>query len=145
MSSSSLPRTNMEHFNRTFKEKPGATLLSVIYSSELCAHIKAKKQCFLHSHMSYFLFSLEQETLILILICTKPAPCLPYMKPNHIYTHTQSRVRQPGWQAPRRKTRQVITGSCNISDFAVRQTDAVCIQAASEGWRTRPWGLIDQV
>lgn len=67
-------------------------------------------------------FSLEQQTLILILICTKLAPCLPYTKPNHIHAH----VRQPGWQAPRRKTRQAITGSCNISDSA---SDRRCLHS----------------
>lgn len=53
----------MEHFNRTFKEKPGATLLSVIYSSELCAHIKATKQCF---------FTLTHERLSLQFGTTNP-------------------------------------------------------------------------
>lgn len=84
-------------------------------------------------------FSLEQQTLILILICTKLAPCLPYTKPNHIHAHGAASDNQ-GDKHLKEKPDKQSQGA--VTFLTVRQTDAVCIQAASEGWRTRARGLI---
>lgn len=65
--------------------------------------------------MQLLVFSLEQQTLILILICTKLAPCLTYTKPNRIHAHGAASDNL-GDEHLEEKPQGVITGSCNISD-----------------------------
>lgn len=75
--------------------------------------------------MQLLVFSLEQQTLILILICTKLTPCLTYKKPNHIHAHGAASDNQ-GDEHLEEKPQGVITGSCNISVCA---SDRRCLHS----------------